>query len=156
MSEDIRKAIPEAKKPSALGPLMGLILAIALGVASYFAAPFIVEQLKENITQFDEALIEESEATEAEPSNEDIITYASVAFIWFTIFSIMILLVSGVAGRDSVVDKEQKTLHPREDQLTAKEAKKYYDKISKQRQKKIAALKKLKAKEEAQRRRGGK
>lgn len=156
MSEELRQAVHEAKKPSVIGPVMGLVLAAALGVAAYFAAPIIIEQLKENFTQFDEALIEEDEVVGEESSNEQLITYATAGFIWFVIFSILMLMVSGVAGRDSVVDSERKTLHPRQDELSARQAEKYYAKISKQRRKKIEALKKLKAQEEAKRRRGGK
>ncbi len=156
MSEEIRQATHDAKKPSVLGPVMGLFMALAVGVAAFFSAPFIMEQMQANFTRFDEALIEESEATETESSNEQTIRLAITAFVWFVSFSILILLVSGVAGRDSVVVAERKTLHPRQDELSPRKAEKYYRKISKQRQQKIAALKKLKAKEEAKRRRGGK
>lgn len=156
MSEELRQAVPDAKKPSAIGPVMGLILAVAVGVVAYFVAPMVIDQLQENFTQFDEALIEEDEVIGEQSSNEALITYATTGFIWFVIFSILMLLVSGIAGRDSVVESERKTLHPRQDQLTKRQAEKYYGKISKQRRQKIAALKKLKAKEESKRRRGGK
>ncbi|PJF45008.1 MAG: hypothetical protein CUN55_01130 [Phototrophicales bacterium] len=156
MSEEIRQAVPDAKRPSALGPLMGLLLAASLAVISYFAAPLLIDQLKANFTSFDEAIIEEDEALEGQSSNEDTITYVTAAFIWFTSFSLLMVLVSAVVGRDSVIEAERKTVHPRQDKMSPREAKKYYAKISKQRRQKIAALKKLKAKEEAKRRRGGK
>lgn len=149
MSE-IKQAEAEARKPSVLAPVMGLMLAVALAVIAYFVAPFALEPLRENAENIDKMIVE-AEDPEATEQN---LRYAMSAFIWFVSFALLMMFVAGVAGRDSLIAAERKTLQPRSSELNAREAQKYYDKISKQRRQKIEALKRLKAKEEAKRKRG--
>lgn len=144
MSEDLRQAIPDAKKPNPLLPILGIVMAVSLGIAAYFVSPIIIELLEDNVAQFNEA---------AQDIDDDMLHYAFTAFLWFSTFSTLMALVAVVAARPTVVEQEQRTLHPRLDQLTSREARKYENKIQKQRQKKIETLKRMKAQQEREERR---
>lgn len=149
MSEDIKQAIPDAKKPSPIMPVVGIVLALALAGMAYFAAPLIIEFAEDNVTQFQES------TAEFDDDDMELLTLAAGVMLWFLTFSILMTIVAAVAGRRTVIEQEQATLHPRMDQLTPKAARKYEAKVAAQRKKKIEALKKLKEREEAKRRRGG-
>ena len=146
MSGDIKEAIPDAKKPNPLLPVLGVFLGGSLAVAAYFGAPLLIDILSENIGSFDESTKE---------IEDDMLHYAFAVLIWFISFSILMTVVASVAARPTVIEQEQRTLHPRKDKLTQREAKKYESKIQKQRKKKIAALKKLKEKQAREEKRGG-
>jgi uncharacterized membrane protein (DUF106 family) len=147
MSGEIKQATPEAKKPSAITPALGFVLALALGGIAFFAAPLIVDAL-EGVSQFEES------TADFDDEEMQLFTVAIGVMLWFLTFSILITLVAAVAGKRTVIEEEQATLHPRMDQMNAREARKYEAKIAQQRKKKIEALKKLKREEEAKRRRG--
>lgn len=146
MSEDLKQAIPEAKKPSVIMPIVGIVMAVSLAGMSFFAAPILIDLLKENSTQFNDV---------ANDLDDNMLLGAMGVMIWFTTFSILMTVVAAAAGGNTVIDEEQRTLHPRLDQMTPRKAKQYEAKIQKQRQKKIRELKKMRERQEAQRRRGG-
>lgn len=149
MADEIRMATPEAKKPSVINPVLGLVLALSLAGMAFFAAPLILDLLLENVAQFEEATVE------FEDDEMDLLTVGIGVMLWFLTFGILLTLVAAVAGKRTIVEQEQATLHPRMEKMTVREAKKYEEKISQQRKKKIEELKKLKAREESQRKRGG-
>ncbi len=132
---------PNKHRKSGFLPLMGLLLAVSIGVAAFFAAPLIDTTLQENISSYLENVGDVPETTRH---------IMIGVLIWFIAFSISILFVSSIAGGDSLVEQEGKVIHPRGRKLTEKQIKKIEKKQAQQRREKIKALKRLKAKKEAE------
>lgn len=146
MSE-IRQAVSDAQKPSALLPLMGLVIAVCCVVIGYFSAPMILDTLIENVDNFQE-LSEDEIAINNQPysrSNAEIAATATVAII---LFSILMTLVSMVGGRAGLKERQETLVPPKPGQGTDKEWEKYERKLAKQRREKIEALKRIKAKKD--------
>ncbi|NDJ85807.1 MAG: hypothetical protein GYB66_07970 [Chloroflexi bacterium] len=144
MSEEIRQASTKRKK-SALTPLMGLVLAIALAVAAFFSAPLIVDLMQENIEPF---------AEQTEDISTDRLEIVIAGIMWLLLLSVVGLIAAASAGGDTLIDKEGKIIMPRGRKLSERELQALEKKVAQQRQEKIKALKKLKAKKEQAERSG--
>ena len=156
MSE-IRQAVPDAKKPSVLLPIMGLTIAISCGVIAYFSAPMIIDTLIDNVENFQ---VYEPDDTQILINNQafarnqaELATTAAVGIVLFSIFMTFVSLIGGRAG---LKERQETLTAPKPGQGTDKQWEKYERQLAKQRKEKIAALKRIKAKKEAEERKRSK
>jgi hypothetical protein len=134
--------VPEPeKKFNPFLPMLGLILAIMIGVVAYFAAPIVVDLLEKNVDQFATRLQEE-------PERKDQVTIGIGAFIWIAFFGLAMTIVMAAKPRD-IVDEEYANLKPR-DLTDPKAVQRYEKKFAKNRRDKIKAVKRIKKQRERQ------
>lgn len=139
----------EKKKSRAsrvLLPIIGLFMGLALFVLSYFAAPFLIRQVRSQeirgvtVQEFNQRLgiTDDSELENSLPH------IATTILIWIVSFSFLILIVSMAIGQDP--ERDNVMLHPRRSDM--KELKKYASYLEAE-QKKRAKLIKEKQKRDA-------
>jgi len=154
---NIKEVPPEARKPSALLPAMGLIMAICSAIISVFSSPLIIDLLRENISQFEGRTqkLTTGKAVLFQLMGKDFTQLHLLLSVitWFILMAIFVMVVSGVAGRASLVDQEARTVKPRKSELTPRQIKKYEKKLEQQRLEKIKALKRMKSKSDSEQRR---
>lgn len=158
---NIKEAPPEERKPSALLPAMGLIMAVCSALISVFSAPIIVDLLNENVSDFEsrtEKLVPGRDKVPAAlfdlMGKEFTYLHLLIAIVaWFIMMAVFVMVVSGVAGRASLIDQEARTVKPRKSELTPAQIKKYEKKLEQQRLEKIKALKRMKSKHDSEQRR---
>lgn len=115
------------KRSGALMPIVGLTLAIAVGVIAYFLTPMLVDFGVEQ----NETFAERIEGSEQE------FTLGATVVVWLIVFTLGMLLVSIAIGSDP--RKEDYVLHPREGD--AKGYKKYQKHLEKQKAKRDKLMK---------------
>ena len=123
------------KKPNQFLPVMGLLIAICVGVIAYFAAPLAIDGVKEVMGA------QEYRNRIATAENEKYLTYAFGVMIWLVVFSILMLLVSAAIGEDP--DKEERLLKPPPGS-SPKVLKEYYKKLEQLEKKRIKQAEALK------------
>lgn len=152
MSE-IRQAVPDAKKPSVLLPIMGLTIAICCGVIAYFTAPIVIDTLIDNVDNFQ---VYEPDDSQLLINNQlfarNLTEIAATAAIGIVLFSILMTFVSVIGGRAGLKERQETLAAPKPGQGTDKQWDKYERKLAKQRKEKIEALKRIKAKKDAEER----
>lgn len=159
MSE-IRQAVPDAKKPSVLLPVMGLVIAVCCGVIAYFSAPMIIDALIDNFDNFQvdelddtQIIITSSDSGNVRHLQRTQAELATAATVGIILFSILMTFVSMVGGRAGLKERQETLAPPKPGQGSDKDWEKYERKLAKQRREKIEALKRIKAKKEAEERR---
>jgi hypothetical protein len=132
------------KKKNPYGPIIGLVIVIALGVIAYFVAPFILDPVKENVASIQERA--------QQPDGERNLRIVIAAFLWFIMVGIFMMISAANRGKN-VVEDEYALLRPRDEDLDdPKVRKKYEAEMSKNRQAQIKALKKLQKEKDRQKR----
>jgi len=139
------KTAKQAKKGERLLPAMGFVIAVALAVVAWFAAPELIALGKNNADI-------NKELTGMTLQEQEYFEYAVAAFLWLALFGISMLFVSMAIGEDP--QDEQLILRPRED-ASPKEVKAYLKKVKKMEERRLKqAEEKRKKDEQAAKRRG--
>lgn len=138
MPEEYR-IVTNERKPNAFMPVMGLTIGVCFAVMAYFAAPFIIDILQDNFAEF-----------EAKTANvEEMTLRLTIAgAMWFVLFSLAMFLVAMVAGDDSLVQEEQKTIQPKGKKMTRRSLERHQRKLDRQRRKRLEALKRMRDKQQ--------
>ena len=134
---------PEYKpKTNPYLPIIGLVLAIMLGIIAYFASPYLTDLLIENVENLQTRIAEE-------PDGERNLRIAVGVLVWIAALAVSMMFV-GIGTSRSLVEEEAQTLRPRE--MTEKQLRKYEEELARNREKKRKMIKKLKKKKEREER----
>ncbi|MCB9436158.1 MAG: hypothetical protein H6673_04085 [Anaerolineales bacterium] len=133
------KKVTEENKPSALLPAMGLVLALCTAAICYATAPAIGDFLRENDRVSEQI---------ADIQDRDLYLMIGI-MMWFISLALIVMFVSLIQGRDTLIDQESKTVRLKEKDLTPRKIRRYEAKIAHQRAQKIKALKRMRDKQEA-------
>ena len=94
-----RYRLTEAKKPAsrrkAFLPVIGLVLAIALGVLAYFAAPYLVEWVE----GLDNGIARQFAQLRAE-RGENVVDYIAAFALWLVLLALLVFIVAATVGED--------------------------------------------------------
>lgn len=139
--------LPEYKrKRNPYLPVIGLILAVMLAIIAWFAAPYLVDLLIENVDNLQQRV-------QTAEDGERNLRIAVAVLTWIATLAISMMIVSISTSTRTVLEQEAKTMRPRE--WTDKEIKRYEKELAKNRAAKKKLLKKLKKKKEREQRGGG-
>jgi hypothetical protein len=106
MSSSYRQAEKKKKRSKALLPIMGLALAILLGVVAYFSAPALVE-----LGKAQDSDLEDQFAEFEEKYGENTVNYIAAGLLWMTLLGLSMFLAAALVGGDP--EKEAlKTMGP--------------------------------------------
>lgn len=139
------------KKRSAVVPIIALVLVISLGVISFFAAPMLIDALKENNEEFAtrvyEVELEINEEFEVAGTGYSRLDIAIAIFLWIVLLAISGMVVAGALGGD-MARKEDATLRPvSKDPKAIQKYDKKLEKIRKQKMKEVRKLKEIQDRE---------
>ncbi len=136
MSEEYT-AKSSGRKPNAFMPVFGLVIGLCFAGIAYFAAPLVIDNLN-NFEQF---------ASKTENVEEMVLRVSIAAAMWIILFSFAMFLVAMVAGGDSLVDREQKTVLPKGKKMTKRKLARHQRKLDQNRRKRLEALKRMRDKQ---------
>jgi hypothetical protein len=139
----VKQAEKKQKKNPFL-PVIGLAIAIALGVIAYFSAPFLLDLLADNSEKIALQI--------KDPAYKRNMTFIIAFIIWLVTLSFMVAVVASVSSKN-IVEDEYKNLQPRE--YDPKAIAKYEKQAAQNRQEQIKAVKKLAKKQEHEKKRRG-
>ena len=130
------KPTQNKRKPNQFLPIMGLLIALCVGVIAYFGAPLLVDVVKDQV---------DLETRRRMVEDEQYLTIAFGVIIWLVSFSLLMVVVSAAFVEDP--DNEERLLRPPPGS-SPKELKRYYKLLEKQEKKRIKQAEHLKRRQD--------
>jgi hypothetical protein len=148
------KQAEKIRRKSSLLPAMGLVLAVCVAVIAYFAAPLLVELLRENVGAFNARVGNPAEIVDTPAgaiTRLRLIELGMVVVLWLALYGLSMIVVTSALGEDP--EDEERLMRPREN-ASEKEWERYRKRYAKLEQRRIRqAEEKQKREEQARRRR---
>lgn len=103
------KEAQKTKKMHPLLPVMGLVIAVCLGVLAYFLSPIVIDLIEKQVGEY--------EFNQRVGNSRQYLEYAFAAFIWLVLFALAMAIVSAAIGEDP--EEELRLVRPREGDVRA-------------------------------------
>ena len=135
------------RRPHALLPIMGLVVAIAIGIVAYFLSPILLDIIRDQMGV-------QSYERRLGRVDDDTLRYIFSGLLWLILFSICMMIVAVAIGEDP--EEEARLVKPALSRAKPKEVKKYLKGITKIEDRRVKQLEEKQQREaEAARKRGG-